>query len=238
MAYGYEKSVRSGSGTFISKLTNLHIAIPLMFVMLFLWLNGEKLWGAYWEKTTAEAYIIMFGFVLAITFRSNLIWLAKTRFKEGLMNFWVGFVIMFAAMIVLSQYILKGSFSGASISSMAVYPTIAITAFYVAPVEETIFRGVFKEYLKKSLGGTGLYVLPAWLIVMVITSGAFAITHYGVYQGQVMSLWWAFIMGCAFYLGTNFKPSRKMAPLGVPGAIGMHSCYNLFILGILSGGIV
>ena len=231
MAYGYEKSVRSDLGAFISRLTNLHVAVPLMFVMIFFWLNGESLWGANWQETTALAYIIMFALVLSVTFNSKLIWLSKTRFKEGLMNFWVGFVLMFAAMIVLSQYILRGSFSGASISSAAVYPTIAITAFYVAPVEETIFRGVLKEYFK----GLKLYFVPLGII---LTSGAVAITHYSVYGGAVMSLWWAFIMGCVFYVLTDFKPSRKLAALGVPGAIGAHACYNLFILGVLSGGIV
>jgi membrane protease YdiL (CAAX protease family) len=232
MAYGYERSVRKDDlRGFLYRLSNFHIAIPLMFVMLFLWLNGESIWGANWETNTALAYIIMFGFVLSFTYRSNLVWLNKVRLKEGVMNFWIGFLMMFAGMIVLSQFILKGSFANATIASAAVYPTIAMTAFFVAPVEETIFRGVLKEALK----GWKLYFLPLGII---LTSAAFALMHYAVYGGAVMSLWWAFLMGCVFYLGTNFKPSRKMVALGVAGAIGMHLCYNLFILGILSGGIV
>jgi membrane protease YdiL (CAAX protease family) len=201
-----------------------------MFMMIFLWLNGESIWGSQWETNTALAYMIMFGFVLSITFNNKLIWLTRTNLKEGVMNFWIGFLLMFAGMVVLSQYLMKGSFD-ATISQTAVYPAIAITAFYVAPVEETIFRGVLKEALKD----WKLYFVPLGII---LTSGAFAITHYAVYGGVGMGLLWAFIMGCVFYLATDFKPSRKMAALGVPGAIGMHACYNLFILGILTGGIV
>jgi hypothetical protein len=231
MAYSYSKPT---SGTdlsaFLKRLTNLHIAIPLMFVMIFLWLNGESIWGANWETNTALAYIIMFAFVLAITQKSSLVWLSKTHLKEGVMNFWVGFLMMFAGMVVLSQFLMKGSFT-ASISQAAVYPAIAITAFYVAPVEETIFRGVLKEYMK----GWKLYFIPLGII---LTSAAFAVTHYAVYGGVASSLWWAFLMGCVFYLGTEFKPSRKMGPLGVPGAIGMHTAFNLVVLGVLTGGIV
>jgi hypothetical protein len=231
MSYGNSRQVSGNSlEDFLRGLTNLHVAVPLMFIMIFLWLNGSEMWGATWEAQTAEAYIIMFGFVLAITFRSKLIWLNKTNLKEGVMNFWIGFLMMFAGMVVLSQYLMKGSFD-ATISSTAVYPAIAITAFYVAPVEETIFRGVLKEYFK----GLKLYFVPLGII---LTSGAFAITHYAVYGGVGMSLLWAFIMGCVFYLLTEFKPSKRFGQLGVPGAIGAHACYNLFILGILSGGIV
>ena len=232
MAYSYPRDTRGNDlNAFLKRLTNLHVAVPLMFVMLFLWLNGESIWGANWETNTALAYIIMFGFVLGMTRNSSLIWLTKTNLKEGVMNFWIGFLMMFAGMIVLSQYVLKGSFDNITISQAAVYPTIAITAFFVAPVEETIFRGVLKEYFKD----WRLYFLPLGII---LTSAGFAFMHYAVYGGAVMSLWWAFLMGCVFYLGTNFKPSRKMAALGVAGAIGMHLCYNLFILGVLSGGIV
>jgi len=232
MAYGYPKPTSGSDLTaFLRRLTNLHVAIPLMFVMIFLWLNGQSIWGANWESNTALAYIIMFAFVLSITSRSSTLWLTKTKLKEGVMNFWVGFLMMFAGMIVLSQFLLKGTFSGITISQAAVYPSIAITALYVAPVEETLFRGVLKEYTR----GWKLYFVPLGII---LTSAAFAVTHYAVYGGVASSLWWAFLMGCVFYLGTEFKPSRKMGPLGVPGAIGMHTCLNLFVLGILSGGIV
>lgn len=219
-------------GGFLNRLSNAHIAVPLMFVMIFLWLNGTALWGPYWETSTALAYIIMFAFVFSVGMaqKNSLMWLTKLSFSNGIKNFWIGFVIMFAGLIVASQFLLKG-LGGNTISQASVYPQIALTALFVAPVEETIFRGVLKEYFR----GWRVYGMP---IAIVLTSGAFAITHYAVYGGAVMSIWWAVIMGGVFYMATNFKPGKTQAALGVPGSIGMHTCYNLFVLGILSGGII
>jgi len=234
MAYTYGEKRRASDDihSFVHRLTNLHLAIPLMFVMIFLWLNGTDLWGGYWEANTAFAYLAMFGFVVAMTRNSSLVWLTKMSLSDGMLNFWMGFIVMFAGLIVANQFILQNSLTPSSaIVSSAVYPAIAITAIFVAPVEETIFRGVLKEYMK----GWRLYFIPLGII---ITSALFAITHYAVYRGQVMSIWWAFLMGGVFYLFTNFKPLKTRGPLGVPGSIGAHACYNLFILGILSGVIV
>jgi len=217
-------------GEFFRRFTNFTIAVPLMFIMIFLWLNGNAIWGAYWETNTALAYIIMFAFVIAVTQKSSMLWLTKLRVTDGLKNFWVGFLVMFAGLIGLN-YILGGAIGSNTIVSSAVYPQIALTALFVAPVEETIFRGVLKEYFK----GWRLWVIPMGIIV---TSALFSITHYAVYGGNPLSLWWAFLMGGVFYLMTMFKPSKSRGPLGVPGAIGAHTVCNLFILGILAGGIV
>lgn len=232
MAYPYQKRSLTGElESFFGKLTNFHIAVPLMFVMIFLYINGSYYWGPAWEQTTALVYILLFAFAISLTRNSSLMWLSKTSFKDGAMNFWLGFILMLVGLVALDAFVLNGSLSGRSIASSAVYPAIAITVFFVAPVEETIFRGVLKDYFKP----LKFYWVP---LGMLITSVMFAILHVAVYQGQVMSLWWAFLMGCVFYLGTGFKPFKSRNPLGVPGAIGMHSCYNLFVLGILTGGIV
>lgn len=215
-------SIRTDLSGFLLGLTNRTVAIPLMFVMIFLWLNGEALWGGYWETNTALAYIIMFSFVLAVSQKSSLMWLTKLKTGEGVRNFSIGFLIMFAALIGMN-YAMGGNFGGASISKAGVWPAIAITALFVAPVEETIFRGVLREYF----AGWRMKVVP---VGIVITSALFAVTHYAVYGGAVMSLWWAFLMGGAFYLMATWR--------GVPSSTGAHTAYNLFVLGILSGGIV
>ena len=224
MGLRFAEVTRTGSGIeeVLRGLTNKTIAIPLMFAMIFLWLNGTELWGGYWETSTALAYIIMFSFVLAISQKNSLIWLTKLRIGDGIKNFWMGFLIMLAGLVGMSMAF-GGSFGGASISKAAVWPAIAITALFVAPVEETIFRGVLKDYF----AGWRLWVVPLGII---LTSAMFAVTHYAVYGGAVMSLWWAFIMGCVFYLIASWK--------GVPSSTGAHTAYNLFILGILSGGII
>lgn len=235
MAYPYPQKVSRVSGElglFIRRLSNASLGVPLMFIMLFLWLNGAAIWGAYWETSTALAYLIMFSIVFSVGMaqKNQLIWLNKLRLSDGVKNFWIGFLMMFAGLIVLNQFILKGNLSGNTIVSAAVYPSIALTALFVAPVEETIFRGVLKEYFKG-----WRFIIPLGLI---LTSVLFAITHYAVYGGQVMSLWWAVVMGGVFYVITDLKLGKTSNKLGVPASIGAHTCCNLFILGILSGGFI
>ena len=223
MSYSFKKvnEVKGELGNFLLGLTNKTVAIPLMFAMIFLWLNGESLWGSNWETSTALAYIIMFSFALAITQKNSLIWLSRLRLSEGVRNFSIGFILMFAVMIVLDYGL--GGLASNKISKAGVWPYIMITAFFVAPVEETIFRGILREYF----AGWRLSWIPLGII---ITSALFAFTHYAVYGGAAMSLWWAFLMGGAFYLMATWK--------GVPSSTGAHTAYNLFIIGILSGGIV
>lgn len=224
MAYELRfKKSNEGLEAFLRGLTNRTLAVPLMFVMILLWLNGDALWPGFWESSTALAYIIMFTFavVIGLTQKNSILWLTRLRFGDGVKNFWMGFMVMFAGMIGM-DYALGGGMGG-NISQSAVWPTIAITALFVAPVEETIFRGILKDYF----AGWKLYWIP---LGVVLTSSMFAITHYAVYGGAVMSLWWAFVMGCVFYLIANWK--------GVPSSTGAHTAYNLFVLGILSGGIV
>ena len=235
MSYPYPERISRVSGelsSFISRLSNASLAVPLMFVMLFLWLNGTALWGAYWETSTALAYLIMFSIVFGVGMaqKNQIIWLTKLKMSVGMRNFWIGFLLMFAGLIAINQFVLKGNLSGNQISISAVYPQIALTALFVAPVEETIFRGVLKDYF-----ANWRFIIPLGL---VLTSVLFAITHYAVYGGQVMSLWWAVVMGGIFYLLTDLKLGRGQDKLGVPASIGAHTCYNLFVLGILSGGII
>ena len=225
MSYEFKfNRASNGLEGFVRSLTNRTIAVPLMFGMIFLWLNGTDLWPGYWEKDTALAYIIMFSFAFGIGLaqKDSLTWLTRLKFGEGLRNFWIGFLVMFACLIGM-DYALGGNMGGATYHKAAVWPAIFITAMFVAPVEETIFRGVLREYF----AGWKLWFLPLGII---LTSGAFAITHYAVYGGAVMSLWWAFVMGCVFYMMATWK--------GVPSSTGAHTAYNLFVLGVLSGGIV
>ena len=133
MAYPYPQRFRGVSDeldSFVRRLSNASLAVPLMFVMLFLWLNGTAIWGTYWESSTALAYLIMFSIVFGVGMaqKNQMIWLAKLKVSEGTKNFLIGFALMFAGLIVINRYILGGSLSGNTIAQAAVYPQIALTA--------------------------------------------------------------------------------------------------------------
>lgn len=208
-------------------LTNGKVAIPLWFAMFFLWLNGAYWWPEAWESQTALAYILMFTFTLAITKDRLKLWVHQTSITQGCMSFLVGFVLMFAGLVLLDQLAFSGTIGDSVISGAAVYPAIFLTMFFVAPVEETMFRGVMPEYFKD---------LKLWLIPLapVVTSIAFAFTHIMVYGGSMTSIQWAFMMGLVFYCISRYS-LFKGRKLGVPGSTGAHTAYNLFVLGILTG---
>jgi membrane protease YdiL (CAAX protease family) len=209
------------------RLTNGKVAIPLWFAMFFLWLNGSYWWPSAWEGQTALAYILMFTFTLAVTKDKLSMWVHSTSLTQGAVSFLLGFLLMFTGLLVMDTYVFNGTVSGAGISIVSFYPVLLLTMFFVAPVEETMFRGVMPEYFK----GWHLWAIP---LAPVITSAAFAVTHIFAYQGAVMSLQWAFVMGLVFY-GVSRYSLFKGQRLGVPGSTGAHAAYNLFVLGVLTG---
>lgn len=230
MSYAYSGKFREAyaeARQLKDTLTNGKVAIPLWFGMFFLWLNGAYWWPEAWEGQTALAYILMFTFTLAITKDKLSLWVHQTSVTQGAMHFLIGFVLMLTGLMVLDQFVFSGSIAGDSVSSLAFYPIIFLTIFFVAPVEETMFRGVMPEYFKKM----HLWAIP---LAPLITSAAFAVTHVMVYQGNLMSIQWAFVMGLVFY-GVSRYAFLKGRKLGVPGSTGAHAAYNLFVLGILTG---
>ncbi len=230
-------STRSGIPEVFRKMARANVGTPLLFAMLFLWINGLHWWGPYWEAETALAYIMMMLVALrtAEFSKNRRWWLSSSRPTTVILNIWVVFLAAFAILLVMDDYAFAGALSGPAASAHVIYPTIALHAFFVAPVEETLFRGVLKDYTQ----GWRLYTIP---LSPIVTSAGFAVFHISVYGGEVMSLWWAFIMGFIFFYITDLRVWKRRGgarrePLGVPGAIGAHLCYNLFVLGILTWGV-
>jgi membrane protease YdiL (CAAX protease family) len=224
------RGIQTEVGRAISHLLNVHIAYLLLFIMLIFWLNGSKLWGPYWEEQTALAYMLMMA--LALSYSSGAVkgklWLSQVTIADGVKSLVVGFFVGWAVVIMLYSTLFSGSVR--TIAADAVAPAIVLTVFYVALVEETIFRGILKEWIG--------HVRFSWVpLGAVIISGMFAIMHYAVYAGALMPLWWAFVMGLAFFYFTKF-PIGGGKTVGVPGSIGFHAAYNLCVLGVLTGGIV
>ena len=219
----------SGIPELLSKLSKAKIGVPYAVLMLFLWINGEAWWGPYWEMQTAEAYILMMILALLAAAKMKEAQFMDFKVLPATLALWTAFLMSFAALLIVDRVLFEGQLKGPMLAGAALYPTFFLHAFFVAPVEETIFRGMLKEYTK----GWRLYFVP---LSPVVTSACFAIFHVNVYGGQVMSLWWAFIMGIIFFYVTELRIWRNKGKLGVPGSIGAHLCYNLFVLGAMTVG--
>ena len=213
----------------IEKLRRARIGIPYAVLLLFLWINGAAWWGPFWESQTAQAYIIMLVLVLVAASQMKSTWVSQAKLSPSLLAFWTAFLMSLAALFVADEYVFGGQLKGPMMATTALYPAFFLHAFLVAPVEETIFRGMLKDYTK----GWRLYFVP---LSPVVTSACFALFHINVYGSEVMSLWWAFIMGFVFYYVTELRIWKGRGKLGVPGSIGAHLCYNLFVLGAMTLG--
>lgn len=238
------RTTGTGITALLERVKNIPLVIPLFAAMLFFFINGTYFWGAYWEEGTAQVYILMLTFALVVSYGAGYkhLWVSKTKFGDGLANFWVGFIGGWALLLIANEYVFGGNLAG-TVSRGAVYPSIVLTVLFVAVVEETIFRGVIKDALK----GWKLYFIP---LALIISSASFAVFHIGApgYDGQAQPLWFAFIMGLGLYGVTEIPMGKEKSQdgttvrkkLGVPGSTGFHAAYNLFVLGILplilSGG--
>lgn len=97
------------------------------------------------------------------------------------------------------------------------------TIFFVAPVEELIFRGVLPGELATREPWKRVPVL------LIATQGLFAVFHFAAYGG------WGFAMVMAFALGMVWVYASRRWTLWF--TMGSHAAYNLLVLGILSGGL-
>lgn len=234
MAYpNTQRSVGSDLSALANKISSIPLVLVLFGAMLFFFLNGTYYWGAFWDSQVALVYIIMFTFAIAVTYSVGYkhLWISKTKFSDGVLNFWIGFLIGTAGCIVADVYLFGGSLAGTwTVSSGPIYPAIILTVLFVAIVEETIFRGVLKEALKK----WKLFSLP---LGAVITAALFAVFHTQADLGSASQLWFVFILGLILYAITEIPMGKdalgKLKKLGVPGSTGVHASFNLFVVGIL-----
>ena len=136
-------SSTSGIRNLYQKVSRANVGVPLLFVMLLLWINGVHWWGPYWEESTALAYIIMMLVALrtAEMTKNRRWWLSSANIVRSFLNFWVVFLAAFAVMLLADLYVFGGELAGVGLASAAIYPTFALHAFFVAPVEESLFRG-------------------------------------------------------------------------------------------------
>ena len=199
--------------------------IPFIFILLaieiYFFVNGSayfKDWNSSYGQLIM-AYIIMtlifLGFAKIKTEKE-----IKQPISKAAFSFVAFFIITWVLLTVLVEAkILTPAHSDPSLF----WPSLILQICVVATSEELMFRGVLLSYL-------GIFV----------TAIAFAIWHSWAYQIVWYNLSWttfnwgallfAFVMG--IILGYVYRDKR----FGLPACVGIHSCMNLIILGILTIG--
>ena len=199
------------------------LVLPIAVVQGFLFINGAYWWGADWPAAGVAAYIFLETIFLG--------WLG-TRFVprvtllQGLFHWLAGVSITAPAVYVLFTYGL--SYVWPSIPFNQAMPAVVFTIFFVAPVEELIFRGILPRELEplERLRFRGRRV-P----VLVFGSQVlFAVFHWAAYGGLGLPMLVAVVLGCLWVVA-----ARRWS---LAFTMASHSAYNLLVMGVLSGGVL
>jgi hypothetical protein len=199
--------------------------MSLIFVQLYYFINYKK---PGFDQWTALIYIIIPIAVLAWFMASRLnVQLDKLMLWPMIRNGFLGFMVTWAAVVVIYGKLLGSEFG--SVLSTEVWGTVIMQVIFVACSEELAFRYVLPTYFK------GVWK-HSMFIPIVYSQAMFAAFHWSVYQGNVMSLVIAFVMGCIWYLASQYKLGTQKLGLGF--TIGSHAAYNLVLVGVLAGNII
>jgi membrane protease YdiL (CAAX protease family) len=195
------------------------LVLVIALVQGFLFINAVALWGPDWPSEGALIYIALEAIFLGWLGQS---FLPRESVLRGLFLWILGFILTWAAVYALFTY--GFGYKWPSLPAAQAAPLLFYTIFFVAPVEELIFRGVLPAEVE---GREPWKRVP---VLLLASQGLFAVFHFAAYGG-----WAPVPMALAFILGVVWVYASKRWTLFF--TMGSHAAYNLLVLGILSGGI-
>lgn len=193
------------------RLSGISLGIVVLLVQLWVFVNIDAVFpqnSDFWREVIL-VYLVLQATIFAVPdLRSKLLTVA----------FLPAFIrIVFVAALTVTLLAGAGSFfvnaeyaKAVAILNKAAVGVIIIHSFYVAVIEELMFR----DWLGQKLG-------------MILSSFIFAAFHWVIYAGNYISLAWAFMLGIAF-----FQIRKRFSPQDNSVNIGAHAGYNLFVLGV------
>ena len=195
------------------------MVLVIALVQGFLFINAVALWGPDWPSEGALIYIALEAIFLGWLGQS---FLPREGVLRGLFLWVMGFTLTWAVVYALFTYGL--SYKWPTLPREQGAPLLLYTVFFVAPVEELIFRGVLPGELE---GREPWRRAP---LLLLGSQGLFAVFHFAAYGGfQVTPMVIAFVLGMIWVVA-----SRRWTLFFT---MGSHAAYNCLILGILSGGL-
>ena len=191
------------------------LGVFVTILQLFLYVNAPAIFPHEYVQE-AQSIILLY---MVMTFGASILYMYIPTIKTPLVPsaveqpFWTEliwfFVAFFIFAVTLSAIPLNTGAHMFSISSDVIkiaVPFLVLFSFVVAYTEELIFRGI----LPKLMTDIGSNVL-------------FGIFHFYAYSGNFLSIIIAIVFGFIF----SFVRDK----MGLMGSIGMHTAWNLKILG-------
>ena len=220
------------SGAMIfNRFGNLPFIGILIIIELYFWANGGA-WFQDWNSSYGqliETYIVMTLIFLVLSWRQKQIMeQVNTPLWMAGRSFGMSFIITWG---ILECCVLLGVLQvSTSFDTNLFWQTVMIQVCVVATAEEIMFRGVILQSLN--------FYLKSATIAVIGSAFVFAIWHLYAYQiiiyhSSIETVnWFALVM--AFFIGIVLAIIALKKEWGLSACIGIHACYNLVVLGVLT----
>lgn len=197
----------------IGKIKNFSFGLAILFFQLFMLVNTELFFPVntdYW-KNIITVYVVMTSVIFALPNLRQRIF--NVKFRDALPKFLIFFLVTIFLVSLGGDIPINARFFSA-VSQLPVLSLVMLGfhTFVVAINEESIFRN---PDLEKKIGRFILNVF-------------FACFHFVIYQGDLIYLFVAFVLGLSLsFIQQRFSPKSQIANMGV------HAGYNCYVLGIV-----
>lgn len=209
--------------------------VLIMLTVLFMWIGAEGIYGPYAEVVRNTMIIYFFLFLIPYTIINKA---PRSIAGDNLLNFPIGFIGTGAILFVATQLIGVFGTSAALTEPFVATITIAglgfgvLHAFVKAYIEESVFRWALPKYFKLGdiisniiFGIFHLSILLVFTIPSMIAEGTLV---------EAGALNWTYAIApviTLIILGLAWSQVRDR--IGIIGATGSHTAWNMFALGIL-----
>lgn len=219
---GYRLSREEGS----LPVSTLGFGVVLFLLQLYFYINFQS--PGFAREVALIYMFIPLGFIgYSIKAQQTV-----ERLKLGNMVIFgvLGFIITWATVLFFYGMVLGIEFG--TTSQYTLYGTIATQVLFVAPSEELAFRTILPSYLESKFKAQ----YKRWRFLGLLTPQVlFALFHSSAYQWEWNAMVLAFIIGCIWMATYRIKIGGERLGLGF--SMGSHACYNLVLVGVLSGNI-
>jgi len=202
------------------KPKGLTIGLVVLIIQLFLWVNVTWIFGAYAPavERTLLLYLLMQALTLAVYGGT----LGTDKPSEGILQFIIGFSV--TSMIMLPLVFIAPGVTAFLASFEVVVAVVGfgmLYAFVKAYVEELVFRDILP--LRAGLGDIASSILFGGFHASALMLAIPPKTGFEIFIGFAL-------LATLGYIWAKVVRDR----IGIMGATGSHTAYNLFVLGVLA----
>lgn len=191
----------------------LSLGFVIMLIQLWMLINIKILFGENYQDNFPMLVTYLIFMVVILSYEGIRNELFEYQFRKNIIKiilWFIGSLFILSLVKYLLIIPLLGMDTGISLGVSAI--VIFVHGFYVSVIEEIVFR----NYLAERIGHT-------WANVI------FAVFHWAVLGGNLISMFFMFLLGMTF---SFFK--KRFSPKSNASNVGIHWAWNIFRQGLLN----